>query len=61
VWEAVVHRTRVPPATVIARFLPGAGLVISGDGRSAWVHRVDGRLVRIAIDSLRARVPGRHA
>jgi uncharacterized protein (TIGR03437 family) len=62
-WEAVVQDFRAATTTVIARILPGAeNLVISGDGKSAWLHRVDGRLVRIAIDSLQAsEVPGRHA
>jgi uncharacterized protein (TIGR03437 family) len=36
-------------------------MVITGDGKSAWVHRVDGKLVRVAIDSLQStEVPGRH-
>jgi uncharacterized protein (TIGR03437 family) len=63
VWEAVVQDFNAATATTIAQILPGAdNLVISGDGKSAWVHRVDGRLVRIAIDTLQAtEVPGRHA
>ncbi len=63
VWEAVVQDFNTAATTVIAQILPGTfNLVISGDGKSAWVHRSDGQLVRIAIDSLlAAEVPGRHA
>jgi uncharacterized protein (TIGR03437 family) len=63
VWEAVVQDFKTGTATVIGQILPGSfNLVISGDGKAAWVHRADGRLVRIAIDSLQAtEVPGRHA
>lgn len=62
-WEAVVHDFNTASATVIAQILPSAdNLVISGDGNSAWVHRVDGRLVQIAIDGLRSTMaPGTHA
>ena len=35
---------------------------ITGDGKSAWIHRSDARLVRIAIDTLAATdAGGRHA
>ena len=49
--------------TVIAQILASSrNLAISGDGKSAWVHRADGKLVRVAIDTLQAtEVPGRHA
>ncbi|HWC96455.1 MAG TPA: hypothetical protein VG456_06895 [Candidatus Sulfopaludibacter sp.] len=63
VWEAVVQDFTAGTATVVARILPSSSnLVISGDGKSAWVHRSDGKLVRVAIDSLQANeAPGRHA
>lgn len=63
VWEAVVQDFDAATTTVVAQILPSAdNLVISGDGKSAWVHRLDGRLVRIEILSLLAAgVPGRHA
>jgi uncharacterized protein (TIGR03437 family) len=36
--------------------------VISGDGKSAWLHRGDGRLAHVVIDTLQADVvAGRHA
>lgn len=62
-WEAVVQDFSAGSTTVIAQILPSSGnMVITGDGKSAWVHRVDGKLVRVAIDSLQAtEVPGRHA
>jgi uncharacterized protein (TIGR03437 family) len=62
-WEAVVQDFTAGSATVIAQILPSSNnLVISGDGKSAWVHRADGKLVRVTIDSLQAtEAPGRHA
>jgi len=62
-FDAVIRDFNTGSTTVIAQILPSsANLVISGDGKSAWVHRIDGRLVRIAIDSLQAtEIPGRHA
>ena len=62
-WEAVVQDFSADSTTVIAQILPSSSnMVITGDGKSAWVHRVDGKLVRVAIDSLQAtEVPGRHA
>ncbi len=62
-WEAVVQDFSAGSATVIAQILPSSSnMAITGNGKSAWVHRVDGKLVRVAIDSLQAtEVPGRHA
>ena len=62
-FDAVIQDFNTGSTTPIAQILPSsANLVISGDGKSAWVHRFDGRLVRIAIDSLQAtEIPGRHA
>jgi uncharacterized protein (TIGR03437 family) len=62
-WEAVVQDFSTGTTTVIAQILPNSNtLVITGDGKSAWVHRIDGKLVRVAIDTLQAtEVPGRHA
>jgi len=62
-WEAAVQDFTAGTTSVIAQILPSSSnLVISGDGKSAWVHRVDGKLVRVAIDSLQAtEAPGRHA
>lgn len=61
-WEAVVQDFSARSTTVIAQILPSSGnMVITGDGKSAWVHRVDGKLVRVAIDSLQStEVPVRH-
>jgi uncharacterized protein (TIGR03437 family) len=61
-WEAVVQDFSAGTTTAIAQILPSSSnMVITGDGKSAWVHRVDGKLVRVAIDSLQAtEVPGRH-
>jgi uncharacterized protein (TIGR03437 family) len=62
-WEAVVQDFTTGSTTVLAQILPSSSnLVISGDGKSAWVHRADGKLVRVAIDSLQAtEAAGRHA
>jgi uncharacterized protein (TIGR03437 family) len=62
-WEAVAQDFSAGTATVIAQILPSSSnMVITGDGKSAWVHRIDGKLVRVALDSLQAtEVPGRHA
>jgi uncharacterized protein (TIGR03437 family) len=62
-FDAVIQDFNTGSTTPIAQILPSsANLVISGHGKSAWVHRFDGRLVRIAIDSLQAtEIPGRHA
>ena len=61
-WEAVVQDFTTGNTTVVAQILSSSGnLVISGNGQWAWVHRVDGKLVRVAIDTLQAiEVPGRH-
>src|SRR5215475_15497390 len=61
-WEAVVQDFSAGRTTVIAQILPSSNnMSIAGDGKSAWVHRIDGKLVRVAIDSLQAgEVPGRH-
>jgi len=62
-WEAVVHDYGSGATTVIGIMLPSRNnFTITGDGKAAWLHRDDGRLVRIAIDSLVAtETPGRHA
>lgn len=62
-WEAVVQDFAAGTTTAIAQILPSSNnMVITGDGKSAWVHRLDGKLVRVALDSLQAtEVPGRHA
>jgi uncharacterized protein (TIGR03437 family) len=62
-WEAVVHDYVSGANTVIGTMLPSQNnFTITGDGKSAWLHRADGRLVRIAIDSLSAtETTGRHA
>lgn len=62
-FEVVVLDFNTSTTTVLARILPSASnFVISGDGKSAWVHRIDGKLVRIAIDTMQtSELPGRHA
>jgi uncharacterized protein (TIGR03437 family) len=62
-FEVVLLDFNTGATTTLAQILPSASnLVISGDGRSAWVHRVDGKLVRIAIDTSQvSEIPGRHA
>ncbi len=62
-WEAVVHDYSAGTSTVLGTMLPSSNnFTISGDGRSVWLHRTDGRLVRIAVDTLAAtETPGRHA
>jgi uncharacterized protein (TIGR03437 family) len=62
VWEAVVQDFTAGSTTVLAQILPSSSnMVITGDGKSAWLHRADGKLVRVAIDSVQfTEVPGRH-
>ncbi|HEV2689078.1 MAG TPA: hypothetical protein VGV35_11000 [Bryobacteraceae bacterium] len=62
-WEAVVRDFAAGTTTVLGPMLAGAdNFVISGDGKSAWLHRSDGRLAHIASDTLQAVVAaGRHA
>jgi uncharacterized protein (TIGR03437 family) len=61
--EAVIHDYASGATTLIGTMLPSRNnFTITGDGKAAWLHRVDGRLVRIAIDSLVAtETTGRHA
>ena len=62
-WEAVVHDYAAGTTTVLGQILASGGnFTITGDGKSAWIHGSDGRLVRIAIDTLAATdAGGRHA
>jgi uncharacterized protein (TIGR03437 family) len=62
-WEAVVHDYASGATIVLGQILPSGGnFTITGDGKSAWIHGIDGRLVRIAIDTLAATdAGGRHA
>jgi uncharacterized protein (TIGR03437 family) len=62
-WEAVVHDYAAGTTTVLGQILSSGGnFSITGDGKSAWIHASDGRLVRIAIDTLAATdAGGRHA
>jgi len=62
-FEVVLVDFKSGSATTIAQILPSSSnFVISGDGKSAWVHRIDGKLVNIALDTMQAtEVPGRHA
>jgi uncharacterized protein (TIGR03437 family) len=62
-FEIVVFDFNTGATTTLAQILPGASnFAVSGDGKSAWVHRIDGKLVRIAIDTLQtSEIPGRHA
>ncbi|HYL77816.1 MAG TPA: hypothetical protein VEU96_26620 [Bryobacteraceae bacterium] len=62
-WEAVVHDYASGANAVVGTMLPSRNnLTITGDGKAAWLHRDDGRLVRIAIDTLAAtETTGRHA
>ena len=63
VWEAVVQDFSAGTTTVVAQIHPNSNaLAITGDGKSAWLHRIDGKLVRVAIDTLQAtEIPGHHA
>jgi uncharacterized protein (TIGR03437 family) len=62
-WEAVVHDYAAGTTTVLGQILASGGnFTITGDGNSAWIHRSDGRLVRIGIDTFTATdAGGRHA
>jgi uncharacterized protein (TIGR03437 family) len=62
-FEVVLVDLNTGATTTIAQILPSAfNFVISGDGKSAWVHRTDGKLVRIALDTMQTtEIPGRHA
>jgi len=62
-WEAVVHDYAAGTTTVLGQILASQGnFTITGDGKSAWIHGSDARLVRIAIDTLAATdAGGRHA
>jgi len=62
-WEAVVHDYAAGTTTVLGQILASQGnFTIAGDGKSAWIHGRDARLVRIAIDTLGATdAGGRHA
>lgn len=62
-WEAVVHDYAAGATTVLGQILASGGnFTITGDGKSAWIHGSDGRLVRIAIDTLAVTdAGGRHA
>jgi uncharacterized protein (TIGR03437 family) len=62
-WDAVVKDLNAGTTTVLAQVLSSnSNLVISGDGKTAWLHRIDGALVRLAIDTLQSTIiPGRHA
>lgn len=62
-WEAVVHDYAAGTTTVLGPILANSGnFTVTGDGKSAWIHASDGRLVRIAIDTLAATdAGGRHA
>jgi uncharacterized protein (TIGR03437 family) len=61
--EAVVHDFTSGVNIVLGPMLTARNnFVISGDGKSAWLHRADGRLAHVNIDSLQADlVAGRHA
>lgn len=62
VWEAVVHDYASGAIMIVGTMLPSQNnFTITGDGKAAWLHRTDGRLVRIAIDTLAAtETTGRH-
>jgi uncharacterized protein (TIGR03437 family) len=62
-WEAVLRDYAAGTTTVLGQILASRGnFTITGDGKSAWIHGSDGRLVRIAIDTLAATdAGGRHA
>jgi uncharacterized protein (TIGR03437 family) len=62
-WDAVVKDLNAGTTSVLAQILSSnSNLVISGDGKTVWLHRIDGALVHIAIDNLQATtIPGRHA
>ena len=60
--EAVVHDYSADATIVLGPIPSGANnFVITGDGKSAWLHRTDGRLVQVSVDgSVIRAVPGRH-
>ena len=62
-WEAVVRDFSAGTTKVVGTMLASQNnFSITGDGKSVWLHRSDGRLVRIDIDSLTAtETTGRHA
>jgi len=46
-WEAVVHDYAAGTTTVLGQILASQGnFTIAGDGKSAWIHGRDARLVR---------------
>ncbi len=61
-FEVVLLDFNTGATTTVAQILPSAAnFVISGDGKSAWVHRIDGKLVHIALDTMQStEVPGRY-